>query len=202
MQCVWQQSTSECEKMIRNLLTSTYLFSIFSYRDGFPSNRYVLLKGFDERGFTFFTNYSSRKAEDLKSNPNCAVAFYWLPLRRSVRIEGSVTKLSKEESEAYFHVRPRASQIGALASPQSKIIPSREYIDKIEDGIKEKLGDCETVPMPDWGGYLIEPRMVEFWQGQTNRLHDRIRFRKSNEEVDDKLIHRGENGWVYERLAP
>lgn len=174
----------------------------FLNRDGFPSNRYVLLKGFDDRGFTFFTNYESRKADELEVNPNVAVVFYWLPLRRSVRIEGSVSKLSREESEAYFHVRPRASQIGALASPQSQIIPNREHIDKIEDEIKQKLGESETVPMPNWGGYLINPRMIEFWQGQTNRLHDRIRFRKSDEEVDDKLIHRGENGWVYERLAP
>lgn len=138
----------------------------------------------------------------MESNPNVAVAFYWLPLRRSVRIEGSVNKLSREESETYFHSRPRASQIGALASPQSQIIPSREHIDAIEDEIKAKLGDGAVVPMPNWGGYLISPRTVEFWQGQTNRLHDRIRFRKSDEEVDDKLIHRGDNGWVYERLAP
>lgn len=137
----------------------------------------------------------------MDSNPNVAVAFYWLPLRRSIRIEGSVTKLSPQESEVYFHSRPRPSQIGALASPQSQVIPSREYIDKIEDEIKQKVGDSE-VPMPNWGGYLITPKMIEFWQGQTNRLHDRIRFRKSDEEVDDKLIHRGENGWVYERLAP
>lgn len=175
---------------------------MFVNREGFPSNRYVLLKGFDEKGFSFFTNYASRKADDMESNPNVAVAFYWLPLRRSIRIEGSVNKLSREESETYFHSRPRASQIGALASPQSQIIPSREHIDAIEDEIKAKLGDGAVVPMPNWGGYLISPRTVEFWQGQTNRLHDRIRFRKSDEEVDDKLIHRGDNGWVYERLAP
>lgn len=138
----------------------------------------------------------------METNANVAVAFYWLPLRRSVRVEGSVTKLSREESETYFHQRPRASQIGALASPQSQVIPSREFIDEIEDEIKKKLGDNEPVPMPNWGGYLITPRMIEFWQGQTNRLHDRIRFRKSDEDVDDKLVHRGENGWVYERLAP
>lgn len=138
----------------------------------------------------------------MESNPNVAVAFYWLPLRRSVRIEGSVTKLSREESESYFHSRPRASQIGALASPQSQVIESREAIDKIEEEIKQKVGESSEVPMPNWGGYLISPRTIEFWQGQTNRLHDRIRFRKSAEVVDEKLIHRGENGWVYERLAP
>lgn len=109
--------------------------------------------------------------------------------------------MSRQESEKYFHERPRASQIGALASPQSQVIPNREHIDQIEEKIKTDLGDG-VVPLPDWGGYLIKPRMIEFWQGQTNRLHDRIRFRKSDEDVDDKLVHRGENGWVYERLAP
>lgn len=170
-------------------------------RDGFPSARYVLLKSFDEKGFTFFTNYESRKAKEMEQNPNVAATIYWLPLRRSIRIEGNVSKLSSEESEKYFHSRPRASQIGALASPQSNVIPSREYLDQIETEIKEKIGENE-VPMPNWGGYLITPRLIEFWQGQTNRLHDRIRFRKSNEDVDEKLVHKGENGWVYERLAP
>lgn len=155
----------------------------------------MLLKTFDERGFTFFTNYASRKAKELEDNPNVAATIYWLPLHRSVRIEGIAEKISPEDSEKYFHARPRASQIGALASPQSEVIPSREYLDKIEAEIKEKLGD-EEVPMPNWGGYLIKPRVIEFWQGQTNRLHDRIRFRKSDEDVDGKLIHRGEDGWV------
>lgn len=110
--------------------------------------------------------------------------------------------MSREESEKYFHTRPRASQIGAVASPQSKVIPSREYLDEIEAEIKKELGDEKEVPLPNWGGYLIAPRSIEFWQGQTNRLHDRIRFRLSDEDVDEKLVHRGEGGWVYERLAP
>lgn len=131
-------------------------------------------------------------------------AIYWLPLRRSVRIEGSVEKIPGSESEAYFHSRPRASQIGALASPQSQPISSREFLDKVESDIKSEIGDDGIVPMPNWGGYLIIPRTVEFWQGQTNRLHDRIRFRKNfdEKEVDGKLVHRGLDGWVYERLAP
>lgn len=132
---------------------------------------------------------------ELEENPNVAATIYWLPLHRSVRIEGSAAKISKEDSEKYFHARPRASQIGALASPQSEIIPSREHLDKIEADIKDQLGDGE-VPLPNWGGYLITPRVIEFWQGQTNRLHDRIRFRKSDEVADGKLTHRGENGWV------
>lgn len=138
----------------------------------------------------------------MEGNPNVAATFYWLPLRRQIRIEGSVEKISREESEKYFHSRPRASQIGAVASPQSEKIPSREYLDKIEADIKEQLGDKEEVPMPNWGGYLITPKVIEFWQGQTNRLHDRIQFRKSNEDVDGKLVHQAENGWVMERLAP
>ncbi|KAG5680901.1 hypothetical protein PVAND_010380 [Polypedilum vanderplanki] len=171
-------------------------------KDGYPSARFVLLKTYDERGFTFFTNYDSRKAKDMEENPNVAATIYWLPLKRSIRIEGSVTKISKEESEVYFHSRPRASQIGALASPQSKAIPSREYLDEIESGIKKELGDGQ-VPIPNWGGYLITPRAIEFWQGQTNRLHDRIRFRKSDEKADEKLVHQADlEGWVYERLAP
>lgn len=180
-----------------------FFFLHFSFnRDGFPSARFVLLKSFDQRGFTFFTNYGSRKARDMEENPNVAATIYWLPLHRSIRIEGSVTKISHEESEEYFHSRPRASQIGAAASNQSEIIPSRKYLDEIETNLKEKFGEKDQIPMPKWGGYLISPRVIEFWQGQTNRLHDRIRFRKSKEDVDEKLVHRGENGWVFERLAP
>lgn len=194
--CAWQRQPSELMKH-RNI--SIYLVINHEYcaghRDGFPSARFVLLKTFDERGFTFFTNYGSRKAKELEENPNVAASIYWLPLHRSVRIEGTAAKISREDSEKYFHARPRASQIGALASPQSEIIPSREYLDKIETDIKDKLGDGE-VPLPNWGGYLITPRVIEFWQGQTNRLHDRIRFRKSDEDVDENLTRRAENGWV------
>jgi pyridoxamine 5'-phosphate oxidase len=167
--------------------------------------RYVLLKSFDQAGFTFFTNYASRKAHEIAANPNVALTFYWLPLRRSVRIEGQAAKISREDSEKYFHERPRASQIGALASPQSQAILSRQYLDEVEAKIKQELGADGEVPLPNWGGYLVTPRMIEFWQGQTNRLHDRIRFRcgdAAQKEVDDKLVHAGEGGWVYERLAP
>lgn len=174
-------------------------------KDGFPSNRFVLLKDVTPQGFTFFTNYGSRKAEDIASNPNVAMTLYWCPLRRSVRIEGVAEKISREESLAYFHQRPRASQIGALASEQSSRIPSRDHLDAIEAEIKATLGSDGEVPLPNWGGYIIKPRLVEFWQGQTDRLHDRIRFRRGDgaeQEVDGKLIHKGEDGWVYERLAP
>ena len=169
-----------------------------------PSARYILMKGYTNEGFTFFTNYDSRKSVELAENPNVALTFYWLPLRRSVRIEGQAEKITKEESLEYFHQRPRASQIGALASPQSQVIPNREYLDKIETEIKEKLGPDGVVPLPNWGGYLVRPKSIEFWQGQTNRLHDRIRFRKpaDNEDINEELIHRGDDGWVFERLAP
>uniref|UniRef100_U5EHA4 pyridoxal 5'-phosphate synthase n=1 Tax=Corethrella appendiculata TaxID=1370023 RepID=U5EHA4_9DIPT len=172
--------------------------------NGFPSARFVLLKSCTEKGFTFFTNYDSRKAKEIAENKKVALAFYWLPLRRSIRIEGTAEKISHSESEEYFHQRPRASQIGALASPQSQPIPSRGYLDEIEKNIVDKLGENEVVPMPNWGGYLVIPHRIEFWQGQTNRLHDRICFKKANNDdvVDNKLLHQGENGWVYERLAP
>jgi len=174
-------------------------------KDGFPSVRYVLLKDYGDKGFTFFTNYASRKAKEIDENPNVAIAFYWLPLRRQVRIEGTATKISAEESEKYFHSRPRDSQIGSAASPQSQAVPNREYLENIEKSIQASVGDDREVPMPNWGGYLVTPSAIEFWQGQTNRLHDRIRFRKFNGNVsslDQTITHLGEDGWVYERLAP
>ncbi|XP_034487121.1 pyridoxine-5'-phosphate oxidase isoform X2 [Drosophila innubila] len=173
--------------------------------EGKPSNRFVLVKEATAEGFTFFTNYGSRKAEEIAGNSNVAIAIYWMPLRRSVRIEGVAEKIPQAASLKYFHERPRASQIGAAASPQSQRIPSRSYLDEIETSIKEKLGPDGEVPLPNWGGYLVRPTLIEFWQGQTDRLHDRIRFRRGPDvesEIDNKLVHCGENGWVYERLAP
>lgn len=174
-------------------------------KNGQPSNRFVLLKDFTNSGFTFFTNYGSRKAHDIEDNPNVAMTIYWCPLRRSVRIEGIAEKITKEESLKYWVQRPRASRIGALASAQSDRIPNRNYLDNIEKNIKTEVGDDGDIPMPNWGGYLIKPRLIEFWQGQTDRLHDRIRFRCGNDiekEVDNNLTYLGQNGWVYERLAP
>ncbi|XP_055908587.1 pyridoxine/pyridoxamine 5'-phosphate oxidase-like [Eupeodes corollae] len=173
-------------------------------KDGLPSNRFVLVKEVIPEGFIFFTNYGSRKAQDILCNPNVALTFYWCPLRRSVRIEGIADKISLADSLNYFSQRPRASQIGALASPQSTVIESRKYLDEVESNIKAEVGE-NKVPMPNWGGYLIKPSLIEFWQGQTDRLHDRIRFRRGSkkvEDVDETMVHCGENGWVYERLAP
>ncbi|MBK9257898.1 MAG: pyridoxamine 5'-phosphate oxidase [Saprospiraceae bacterium] len=158
---------------------------------GRPSARVLLLKGLEKGGLTYFTNYLSRKALESDSNENVALTFLWLELERQVRIYGKASRLSRDESEAYFHSRPRESQIGAWVSPQSKVIPDRKYL---EDRMNEKLREfeeTEIIPLPDfWGGYLIIPEEVEFWQGRPNRLHDRILYKKN------------ENGWLIERLAP
>lgn len=173
---------------------------------GFPSARFVLLKGYGKEGFKFFTNYESRKAREMDLNPNVAATFYWEVLNRSIRIEGQVEKLSEEESTTYFHSRPVPSQIAACASHQSTPIESRDVLCERESVLEAQyLIPEKEVPKPSyWGGYIIRPRAVEFWQGQRDRLHDRIKFRKANvgEQPDGKLLHEGEDGWVYERLSP
>lgn len=137
-----------------------------------------------------------------------ALNFYWAPTNRQIRVEGVAAKLSHADSELYFHQRPRASQIGAVASPQSQRIASRAQLDAIERRVKEQYGAEAPIPMPNWGGYVVRPHTIEFWQGQSDRLHDRIQFRRVEadgagaDQVDEKLVHRGADGWVYERLAP
>ena len=172
--------------------------------DGRPSARYVLLKGFGHDGFRFFTNFASRKAAELDSNPRAALTFFWEPLNRSVRVEGSVRRLSDKSSEAYFRARPIESQIGAALAPQSSVIASRGVLERKESELSEKHGDgVDPVPRPDWGGYIVEPTEVEFWQGQTTRIHDRIRFRRRRDgDEEDPNVGPGEEDWVYERLAP
>ncbi|XP_064380713.1 pyridoxine-5'-phosphate oxidase [Dromaius novaehollandiae] len=173
-------------------------------RDGKPSARMVLLKGFGQDGFRFFTNHESRKGKELDSNPFASVVFYWEPLNRQVRIEGSVKRLSEEESEQYFHSRPKSSQIGAVVSRQSTVIPDREYLRKKNAELEEQYKET-TVPKPAyWGGYILQPDVVEFWQGQTNRLHDRIVFRRLRDGSAPlgHMTHRGEGGWVFERFSP
>merc|ERR550517_531240 len=175
--------------------------------DGCPSARMVLLKKFGPEGFTFFTNYTSRKARELDSNPTAALVFYWEPLNRSVRVEGTVTRLSEAESLEYFRSRPISSQIGACVSNQSQVIPDRAVLTEKEKELEAVYGeggeDRQEVPKPDWGGYRVVPSVVEFWQGQSTRIHDRIRFRTSREgEVLDPAVSRqGEDGWIIERLA-
>ncbi len=160
-------------------------------RQGRPSARTVLLKAMDGRGFVFFTNYDSRKGQELSANPHATLLFAWLALERQVIVEGTVATVSREESEAYFHSRPRASQLGAWVSQQSAIIPGREVL---EEGYKalEKKYAGETVPLPPrWGGYRVNPERVEFWQGRRSRLHDRLAYRRN-----------AQGDWVIERLAP
>ncbi len=161
--------------------------------DGTPSARIVLLKGLDDRGFHFYTNYESRKGTDLSQNPHAALVFLWKPLERQVRIEGTVERLPAEESTEYFHRRPRGAQMGAWASPQSRVVDSRADLEENLDTVKAEYGDEDKIPRPShWGGYVVRPTEVEFWQGRPNRLHDRLRYRRSDPAGD----------WTLERLAP
>ncbi|XP_068633131.1 pyridoxine/pyridoxamine 5'-phosphate oxidase-like isoform X1 [Battus philenor] len=175
-------------------------------KEGYPSARFVLCKGYGKDGYKFFTNYESRKAKEMAENPNVAATFYWEILNRSVRIEGQVEKLSEDESTIYFHSRPVPSQIAACASYQSTPIMSRDVLCEREGKLEaEYIIPGKEVPKPKyWGGYIIRPKSVEFWQGQKDRLHDRIKFRrpKEDEVPDGKILHQGEDGWVYERLSP
>jgi len=173
--------------------------------DGRPSARMVLLKKFGPEGFTFFTNYTSRKAQELDSNPRAALVFFWEPIKRSVRVEGTVTRVEEAESLAYFRSRPISSQIGACVSNQSQVIRDRSVLTARETELLESYGEGkEEVPKPDWGGYRVVPEVVEFWQGQSTRIHDRIRFRTriEGETLDLNISIEGDNGWIIERLAP
>lgn len=159
---------------------------------GKPSARVVLLKGVDEQGFTFFTNYDSRKGHELAENPFAAITFFWPALERQVRIEGRVAKADPAVSDAYFQSRPKGSQIGAWASPQSKEIESRTKLEEADKQYSEQFADADIIPRPaHWGGYVLQPAVVEFWQGRPNRMHDRIVY-----ELTDTTA------WKLKRLAP
>jgi len=159
-------------------------------RDGRPSARIVLLKGFDDRGFVFYTNYQSRKGKELSENPRACLLFYWPQLWRQVRIEGEVQKISATESEKYFQSRPLGSKLGAWASNQSEVVDRRETLEARFAELQKRFG--EDVPRPEhWGGYRLKPNSIEFWQGRDNRLHDRLRYRLEED-----------GSWLIERLGP
>lgn len=158
---------------------------------GKPSARVVLLKGVSKTGFSFYTNYNSRKGEELAQNPFAAVTFFWPVLERQVRIEGKVVKVAAQLSDNYYHSRPKGSQIGAWASPQSQVIKSRKELEERDQQFSEQFKGLDEIPRPvHWGGYELQPERIEFWQGRPNRLHDRIVF---------ELL---DNNWQIKRLAP
>jgi pyridoxamine 5'-phosphate oxidase len=159
-------------------------------RDGRPSARTVLLKGYDEHGFVFYTNYEGRKASDLEANPACALLFYWGELERQVRIEGRAVRLSGEESDAYFASRPRGSRLGAWASEQSQPVEDRSILEERVKALEAEYEGREIPRPPFWGGYRVEPDTIEFWQGRENRLHDRLVYGRIG------------GGWKMQRLQP
>jgi pyridoxamine 5'-phosphate oxidase len=181
----WFEEAVKAQVMEPNAMT---LASVSS--EGIPSARIVLLKGFDQRGFVFFTDYRSQKGAELQGNPHAALVFYWAELERQVRITGQASTIPRDESEAYFSTRPRASRISAWVSHQSQVIGSRRQLeDRIPEVDTRFPGDDVPLP-PHWGGFRLSPTALEFWQGRTSRLHDRIRY------------VREDTGWRIERLSP
>lgn len=183
---LWFDEALKAEVMEANAMTLAT-----ASKEGIPSARIVLLKGFDANGFSFYSNYLSKKGKDLAKNPYASIVFFWPELQRQIRIDGKVAKLSKEESEKYFNSRPFESRIGAISSPQSQVIPNRESLDVVYKNMEEKYKG-KHVPKPaHWGGYLLSPISIEFWQGRPSRLHDRMKY---------ILMEKGK--WKIERLAP
>ncbi len=161
-----------------------------STKKGNPSARIVLLKGFTREGFVFFTNYESKKGNELKENPNACLVFFWKELERQIRIEGTVKKLAEKDSDDYFLLRPEQSRIGAWSSPQSKVIKNRNVLEETFLKYTQLFSDGSILRPPHWGGYIVKPVLIEFWQGRPNRLHDRLQYTLSNDK------------WILERLAP
>ncbi|MGZ4671170.1 MAG: pyridoxamine 5'-phosphate oxidase [Ilumatobacteraceae bacterium] len=160
--------------------------------EGWPQSRYLLVRGADQRGFSFFTNYESSKSAQLSAEPRAAMLFTWLQLHRQVRVAGVVERLPDAESDEYYHSRPRSSQIGAWASPQSQVLPSREFLEERVAQFDQTFAGVDEVPRPAyWGGWMLRAVSFEFWQGRPSRLHDRLRYRRG-----------ADNEWVIERLAP
>ncbi|MFO1448882.1 MAG: pyridoxamine 5'-phosphate oxidase [Opitutaceae bacterium] len=161
-------------------------------KDGRPSSRTVLLKAMDGRGFVFFTNYESRKGREIENNPAASLLFPWIGLERQVIVEGTLNRVTREESTAYFHSRPRTSQLGAWVSRQSSVVADRSALESSMKALEQKYAGAEVPIPPFWGGYRLAPDAVEFWQGRRSRLHDRLRFRRD----------RPGGNWVVERLSP
>lgn len=165
--------------------------------DGRPSSRTVLMKGYDRHGFVFFTNYESRKARELAANPNVALLFPWHPVARQIIVTGTAERVGREETVAYFRSRPHGSQLGAWASAQSSVIAGREELDRAYADLAARYPEGEQVPAPPhWGGFRVEPQTVEFWQGRSNRLHDRLRYVRTEADPGSAT------GWAVERLSP
>lgn len=182
----WWEEANKCDIEEVNAMTLATADT-----NGRPSARIVLLKDFDKRGFVFYSNYNSNKGSELEENPKAALIFFWKELERQVRIEGDVVKVSGTESDEYFNCRPQGSRIGAWASPQSKVIAGREVIEENVKELEKRFAGKEINRPPHWGGYCVKPVLVEFWQGRSNRLHDRIQY---------TLQSPGK--WKMERLAP
>jgi len=182
----WFDEALEKQVMEPNAMT---LSTVSAY--GYPSSRIVLLKQLDESGFGFFTNYQSRKGLELAENPHAALLFFWPELQRQVRVVGPVVKMSPELSDAYFESRPKGSQLGAIVSPQSQEIADRGLLDVALTAVEERYRNSDSLPRPaHWGGYWLVPDELEFWQGRSSRLHDRLRYKKQDD------------GWQVTRLAP
>ena len=182
----WFEEASNADILEPNAMTLSTINA-----EGFPSSRIVLLKGLEPEAFIFYTNYESDKGQQISKNPNISLLFLWKALHRQVRIQGVATKMTKEESESYFHTRPKGNQIGAWVSPQSRIIESKQFLADRKAALIEQYKDADQLPLPDfWGGYRVIPSVIEYWQGQPNRLHDRLRYTRTDE------------GWKIDRIAP
>lgn len=178
-----QAITSKCDE--------SNAFVLSTVREGQPRARVILLKGVHENDFVFYTNYNSAKGSEITRDDKVSLTFFWAPLQRQVRIEGTVTKVTEEASDEYFHKRPRGSQIGAIASPQSTRVPNRATLEKMFHEVEMKYQGIEMLPRPKhWGGYMVTPNFLEFWQGRNNRMHDRICYEKKN------------GSWELYRVAP
>jgi pyridoxamine 5'-phosphate oxidase len=182
----WWQQVLDSEITEPNAMTLATASS-----DGVPSARIVLLKGFDKNGFVFFTNYKSYKGLQLEENPKACLVFFWKELERQVRIIGLVKKINEKDSDDYFHSRPVGSQLGAWASPQSQVIANRNWLDNHYLEVAEQFKETQLSRPPHWGGYVVQPVIIEFWQGRPSRLHDRIQYTLSDD-----------GHWKIERLAP